>query len=90
MEKTVVIKTWDDEKFVYVTVVSDDGVGIAPEDLDHVFDKFYRVKNDASHKNKGNRPRSYISVEYFVELHGGHISKWNLNLQQRNDLYGSA
>ncbi len=71
-EKTVVIKTWDDDKFVYVTI-SDDGVGIAPEDLDHVFDKFYRVKNDASHKIKGTGLGLYL-VKYFVELHGGNIS----------------
>jgi signal transduction histidine kinase len=69
--KNVVIKTWDDEKFVYI-VVSDNGVGIAPEDLDHVFDKFYRVKNDASHKIKGTGLGLYL-VRYFVELHGGHI-----------------
>lgn len=69
--KSVVIKSWDDDKFVYI-VVNDNGVGIASEDLDHVFDKFYRVKNDASHKIKGTGLGLYL-VKYFVELHGGSI-----------------
>ncbi|TDJ04644.1 MAG: CHASE2 domain-containing protein [Deltaproteobacteria bacterium] len=66
------IKTWDDPNFVYITI-SDKGVGIAPDDLDHVFDKFYRVKNDASHTIKGTGLGLYL-VKYFVELHGGSIS----------------
>jgi signal transduction histidine kinase len=72
MEKTVVkIKSWDDNDWVYVEI-SDNGVGIPKEDLEHVFDKFYRVKNDASHSIKGTGLGLYL-VKYFVELHGGKI-----------------
>lgn len=71
-EKSVVhIKTWDDEKWVYIEI-ADNGVGIAPADLEHIFDKFYRVKNDASHSIKGTGLGLYL-VKYFVELHGGEI-----------------
>jgi signal transduction histidine kinase len=66
------IKTWDDPNWVYIEI-TDNGVGIAPDDLDHVFDKFYRVKNDASHTIKGTGLGLYL-VKYFVELHGGQIS----------------
>lgn len=66
------IKTWDDKDFVYVEI-SDNGVGIAKQDLDHVFDKFYRVKNDASHRIKGSGLGLYL-VKFFVEAHGGSIS----------------
>ncbi len=66
------LKTWDDEQFVYVTI-SDNGVGIPKSDLDHVFDKFYRVKNDASHRVKGSGLGLYL-VKFFVEAHGGSIS----------------
>ncbi len=65
------IKTWDDEKWVYVDV-SDTGPGIPAEDLEHIFDKFYRVKNDANHAIKGSGLGLYL-VKYFVELHGGSI-----------------
>ena len=67
----VKIKSWDDEKWVYVDI-QDNGVGIPKEDLEHIFDKFYRVKNDASHSIKGTGLGLYL-VKYFVELHGGTI-----------------
>jgi signal transduction histidine kinase len=71
-ESTVSVNTWDDEKWVYVEI-KDNGVGIAPEDLENIFEKFYRVKNDASHKIKGTGLGLYL-VKYFVELNGGQIA----------------
>lgn len=68
----VKVKSWDDEKWVYIDI-EDNGVGIPQEDLEHIFEKFYRVKNDASHKIKGTGLGLYL-VKYFVELHGGVIS----------------
>ena len=65
------MKTCDDADWVYIEV-ADNGVGITEEDLTHVFDKFYRVKNDASHSIKGTGLGLYL-VKYFVELHGGSI-----------------
>lgn len=69
---TVSVKTWDDEQWVTVEI-ADNGVGIPDEDLEHIFDKFYRVKNDASHSIKGTGLGLYL-VKYFVELHGGSIA----------------
>jgi len=69
---TVTVKTWDDDKWVTIEI-EDNGVGIPEEDLEHIFDKFYRVKNDASHSIKGTGLGLYL-VKYFVELHGGTIS----------------
>ncbi len=65
------LKSWDDDKWVYIEV-KDNGKGIPSEDLDHIFDKFYRVKNDESHKVKGSGLGLYL-VKYFVELHEGTI-----------------
>tara|TARA_R110002072_G_scaffold288917_1_gene455372 strand:- start:44552 stop:46435 length:1884 start_codon:yes stop_codon:yes gene_type:complete len=71
-EKTKVeVKTWDDDKWVHIEI-KDNGVGIPGDDIEHIFDKFYRVKNDASHKIKGTGLGLYL-VKYFVELHGGEI-----------------
>ncbi len=69
---TVSVKTWDDDKWVTIEI-EDNGVGIPEDDLEHIFDKFYRVKNDASHSIKGTGLGLYL-VKYFVELHGGTIS----------------
>ena len=70
--KTVSIKTWDDADWVYVEI-SDNGVGVGPEDIAHIFDKFYRVKNDSTHSIKGSGLGLYL-VKYFIELHNGVIT----------------
>ncbi len=69
---TVEVKTWDDEKWVYVEI-KDNGAGIPPEEISNIFEKFYRIKNDANHAIKGSGLGLYL-VKYFVELHGGIIS----------------
>lgn len=66
------VRSWDDETWVYVEI-SDNGKGIKTEDLEHIFEKFYRVKNDESHKIKGSGLGLYL-VKYFIELHHGKIS----------------
>ena len=71
-DKTVFIKTWDDSDWVYIEI-KDNGVGIGAEDLAHIFDKFYRVKNDSTHAIKGSGLGLYL-VKYFIELHNGVIS----------------
>lgn len=68
----VVVKSWDDDSWVYVEV-KDTGPGIPDSDIEYIFEKFYRVKNDASHSIKGTGLGLYL-VKYFVELHGGEIS----------------
>ena len=70
--KTISIKTWDDPQWVYIAI-EDNGVGIKPDDLTNIFDKFYRVKNDSTHAIKGSGLGLYL-VKYFIELHSGAIS----------------
>jgi signal transduction histidine kinase len=70
--KTIWIKTWDDPDWVYIEI-RDNGLGIGAEDLAHIFDKFYRVKNDSTHSIKGSGLGLYL-VKYFIELHNGVIS----------------
>ncbi len=71
-DKIVSVKTWDDPNWVFIEV-KDNGVGIGAEDLAHIFDKFYRVKNDSTHAIKGSGLGLYL-VKYFIELHNGVIS----------------
>jgi PAS domain S-box-containing protein len=54
-----------------VICVSDKGPGIAPDDLPHVFDRFYRAK-DASRTTKGAGLGLYLA-RAVVEAHGGRI-----------------
>jgi signal transduction histidine kinase len=70
--KKVLVKTWDDADWVYIEV-QDNGVGVSEEDILHIFDKFYRVKNDSTHAIKGSGLGLYL-VKYFIELHNGTIS----------------
>lgn len=68
----VLVKSWDDSEWVYIEI-SDNGKGIGEEDLENIFEKFYRVKDDESHKIKGSGLGLYL-VKYFIELHQGDIS----------------
>lgn len=58
----------------YVTVsVSDNGIGIAKDELDKIFDKFYRVSTGLVHDVKGSGLGLSI-VKHVMEAHGGSVS----------------
>jgi two-component system OmpR family sensor kinase len=68
----VVLKAGKD--FAEVAII-DKGVGIAPEDLPHIFDRFYRAdksrSSDGTHRGTGLG----LSIsKYLVEAHSGTIS----------------
>jgi PAS domain S-box-containing protein len=54
-----------------IVCVSDEGPGIAPEDIPHVFDRFYRGTDMAKH-TKGAGLGLYLT-KAIVEAHGGRI-----------------
>ncbi len=56
----------------FLVSVSDQGIGISPEYLDHIFERFYRVRNTASHQYSGIGLGLYVA-RAIVERHGGRI-----------------
>lgn len=53
--------------------VKDKGIGISPEDLDKIFDKFYQGKNARQQTVKGTG-LGLTLVKHMVQAHGGRIS----------------
>ena len=53
--------------------VKDNGIGIAPEEVEHIFKRFYRVKNDQTRHIDGTGLGLPI-VKSIVEAHNGSIS----------------
>ena len=53
--------------------VADTGVGIPPEDLARLFDKYEQARSRATRSEKGTGLGLYITRQ-LVELHGGEIS----------------
>jgi len=56
--------------------VRDDGQGIAPEDLPHVFDRFYRA-DPARNRGSGGSGLGLAIVQAVVQTHGGRVSASN-------------
>jgi heavy metal sensor kinase len=53
-------------------VVSDTGIGIAPEHLPHIFERFYRV-DPARTRTAGSSGLGLAIVEWVVRAHGGSV-----------------
>jgi signal transduction histidine kinase len=56
-----------------IVEVADNGPGIPPEDLPHVFEKMYRVEKESTRSVEGSGLGLSI-VKRIVELHGGQIA----------------
>ena len=66
--KTILVNSWVEQNSVVVSI-QDFGIGIAPENLDRLFDRYYRVDNTAM-RFEGLGLGLYISSE-ILKRHGG-------------------
>jgi signal transduction histidine kinase len=67
------VSTKNDGKFV-TFVVADNGIGISPENLPHLFEKFYRVADDSAAAEKVGTGLGLYITKSIVELQGGKMN----------------
>lgn len=68
---TVTLESADDGRAIFS--VKDSGIGIAPEDQERIFDRFFRVDKARSREMGGNGLGLSIATE-ILRIHGGKIS----------------
>ena len=66
---SVILQEKDDE---YMIKVIDQGIGVNPEFFDHIFERFYRIRNLANRQYTGIGMGLYVA-KAIVEAHGGRI-----------------
>ena len=71
-EGTVKVVSRRDGDTVFLAV-TDTGIGIAPEHLPRIFERFYRV-DPARSREQGGTGLGLAIVRHLVEAHGGHVT----------------
>lgn len=66
---TVELKEQNNE---YLVSITDQGIGVSPEYINHIFERFYRVRNTASRQYSGIGLGLFVA-RAIVEAHGGRI-----------------
>ena len=81
-EGNITMKGTYDDQWAYISVI-DEGPGLSPEDIIHVFDRFYRAKK-TSNSVKGTGLGLFL-CKAIIEAHGGKI-----RVDNRTDTHGAV
>jgi two-component system sensor histidine kinase SenX3 len=76
---TVLVSTKADEHNVSISVV-DQGIGIPHEEIDRIFERFYRV-DPARHRSTGGTGLGLSIVKHVAASHGGDVNVWSVEGQ---------
>lgn len=68
----------------FIVSVADHGIGIPEEEIDNIFERFYRIKNKLTHNAHGAGLGLYI-CKIIMEAHNGHI--WVKNRLQGGSIF---
>jgi len=71
-QRQILLRAWVEDATLLISV-SDEGMGIAPQELDRIFEPFYRVNQPEVHEVEGSGLGLSI-VKRIVEQHGGSVS----------------
>jgi two-component system sensor histidine kinase SenX3 len=71
--------TGTDDHMVEISVV-DQGIGIPSDELDRIFERFYRV-DPARHRSTGGTGLGLSIVKHVAATHGGEIRVWSVEGQ---------
>jgi two-component system sensor histidine kinase SenX3 len=75
----VVVAARADDDWVHLTV-TDQGIGIPPEEVDRIFERFYRV-DPARHRSTGGTGLGLSIVKHVAATHGGEVTVWSVEGQ---------
>jgi len=78
-DATVLVSTKADDETVEISVV-DQGIGIPPDEIDRIFERFYRV-DPARHRSTGGTGLGLSIVKHVAATHGGDIRVWSVEGQ---------
>lgn len=78
-DTSVVVETRAVDKVVEISVI-DQGIGIAPEEIERIFERFYRV-DPARHRSTGGTGLGLSIVKHVAATHGGDVKVWSVEGQ---------
>jgi signal transduction histidine kinase len=72
VEGTILVEAYETRGEIVISI-SDTGIGVPKDEIDKIFERFYRSKDEKVQNKDGIGIGLYLSRKY-VELHGGNLT----------------